>query len=130
MKKYLTILIFVLLFVAPVAITFAAGDFNTPCPGGVCKLDNPLNPNGITDGSQIDSPQKLIGIVINSVLGVVGSIALLMFIYGGLTWMTSSGNAEKVKKGRDIILWSAIGLVVIFSAYALTRFVLSTIVKQ
>lgn len=90
------------------------------CTGASCKLTNPL---GIT------SPQALIGRVINSVLGIVGSLALLMFVYGGLTWMTSSGNQEKIKKGRDIILWSAIGLVVIFMSYALTRFVLSTIVQ-
>jgi hypothetical protein len=87
---------------------------------GPIKLTNPLN---------VDSPQQLIGKVINSILGVVGSIALLMFVFGGLTWMTSSGNAEKVKKGRDIIVWSAIGLAIIFLSYALIRFVLSTITQ-
>lgn len=84
------------------------------------RLANPLN---------VDSPQQLIGKVINSILGIVGSIALLMFVFGGLTWMTSSGNPEKVKKGRDIIVWSAIGLAIIFLSYALTRFVLSTITQ-
>lgn len=93
---------------------------NNPCTGGLC-LANPLG--------SVTTPQALMGRLINSVLGVVGSIALLMFVYGGLTWMTSSGNDEKVKKGRDIILWSTIGLVVIFMSYALTRFVLSTIVQ-
>ena len=120
MKKYLTIFIFVLLLAAPIALVFAANDASTPCTGNTCTLSNPLG---------VSSPQALIGIIINSVLGVVGSIALLMFVYGGLTWMTSAGNAEKVKKGRDIILWSAVGLVVIFSAYALTRFVLNTLVQ-
>jgi hypothetical protein len=90
---------------------------NTP----TVYLGNPLG--------SITSPQILIGKIINSVLSIVGSLALLMFVFGGLTWMTSSGNPEKVKKGRDIIVWSAIGLAVIFMAYALTRFVLSTIVK-
>jgi hypothetical protein len=84
------------------------------------KLDNPLS---------VDSPTILIGRIIDSILGIVGSLALLMFVFGGLTWMTSSGNQEKVKKGRDIIVWSAIGLAIIFMSYALTRFVLSTITK-
>ena len=91
------------------------------CSGTTCTLNNPLG--------SISTPQALVGQVINTVLGVVGSLALLMFIYGGLTWMTSSGNEEKVKKGRDIILWSAIGLVVIFLSYALTRFVLGAIAQ-
>jgi hypothetical protein len=84
-------------------------------------LSNPLG--------TVTSPQVLIGQIINSVLGIVGSIALLMFVFGGITWMTSGGSQEKVKKGRDIIVWSALGLAVIFMSYALTRFVLSTIVK-
>jgi len=86
----------------------------------VISLTNPL-------GSSIDTPQKLLGKVINSVLGVVGSLALLMFVFGGLVWMTSAGNQEKVKKGRDIIVWSAIGLVIIFVAYALVRVLLLSI---
>jgi len=78
------------------------------------KLDNPL-------GEDMDSPQKLIGRIINSVLGIVGSLALLMFVFGGLTWMTSSGNPEKIQKGKNIIVWAAIGLVIVFFAYGITR---------
>ncbi len=84
------------------------------CPDG--KLCNPLG---------TDSVQVLIGRVINAVLGVVGSIALLMFVYGGLTWMTSSGSQERVKKGKEIIIWSAIGLIVIFGAYGLVSFIIN-----
>lgn len=84
------------------------------------SLTNPL-------GSAIDSPQILMGKIINSVLGIVGSIALIMFIFGGFTWMTSGGSAEKIKKGRDIIVWSAIGLAIIFASYGLVRFLLSAI---
>jgi hypothetical protein len=90
------------------------------CPDGQVCLENPLN---------VSTPQALMGRIINSVLGVVGSLALLMFVYGGLTWMTSAGSQEKVKKGRDIIVWSAIGLVIIFVSYALVRLVLTTIVQ-
>lgn len=89
-----------------------------PCLSGTC-LENPLG--------SIKSPQELIGKIINSVLGVVGSLALLMFVFGGLTWMTSGGSSEKVKKGRDIIVWSAIGLAVIFLSYGLVRFLILNI---
>ncbi len=89
------------------------------CPTGTVCLTNPLG--------SINSPQLLIGRIINTILGVVGSLALLMFIYGGLTWMTSSGAPDKVKKGRDIIIWSAIGLVIIFAAYALVSFLISNV---
>lgn len=93
---------------------------STPCPAGSGScLTNPLG--------DINTPQQLIGKIINAVLGVVGSLALLMFVYGGLTWMTSAGSQEKVKKGRDIIVWSAIGLAIIFASYGLVRILLNSV---
>ncbi len=73
------------------------------------------------------TPQILIGKIIKAVLGIVGSLALVMFIYGGFTWMLAGGNAEKVTKGRNILVWATIGLVVIFFSYALVKFVLGAI---
>lgn len=71
-----------------------------------------------------DSLQIIIGRVINVVLGVVGSVFLVMFIYGGVLWMMSSGNNEKIQKGRDTLIWATLGLIVIFASYAMVRFVL------
>ncbi|MEA3398474.1 MAG: pilin [Patescibacteria group bacterium] len=85
------------------------------CPNDMPCINNPLG--GDTDIN------ILIGQVINAVLGIVGSLALVMFIYGGFTWMLAAGNNEKVQKGKDILIWATIGLVVIFSAYALVKFV-------
>lgn len=89
-----------------------AGQSNDIPNAAAPKLANPLKAN---------TPQELIGQVIDAILGIVGSLALLMFVFGGLTWMTSSGNAEKVAKGKNIIVWAAIGLVIVFFAYGITR---------
>lgn len=67
---------------------------------------------------------ELIGRIIKTVLGIVGALALAMFIYGGLTWLTSGGSPDKIKKGKDILMWAVIGLVVIFSSYTLVDFLL------
>lgn len=71
--------------------------------------------------------RAIIGNIINMLIGVAGSIALLMFVYGGMLWLTSAGNAEKIKKGQAIILWSVLGMVVMFSAYIIVRYVLGAI---
>lgn len=120
MKKIIFILVLSFFLVPLVSVSMVKaengndGDTNgTMGTDNVEKLKNPLP--GVT------SPQILIGKVIDAALGVVGSLALLMFVFGGITWMTSAGSAEKVKKGRDILVWSAIGLVIVFSAYGLTR---------
>ncbi len=109
--------------VSPVVGT--GGNASQPGPAPVSPgptLTNPLGDNNLSVGG-------LIGRVINSIMGIVGSLALLMFVYGGLVWMTSSGSQEKVKKGKDILLWSAVGLVVIFGAYALTSIIINVVVQ-
>lgn len=83
--------------------------------GGTVKLKNPLGTSSVPE---------LIGNILNVVLGIVGAVALLMFIYGGLLWLTSGGSADKVNKGKEVMVWASIGLLIIFSSSALVRFVL------
>lgn len=94
----------------------------TDCPSGNC-LKNPL-------GDKMTDPNIVIGKIINSVLGVVGTIALAMFIYGGLRWMTSAGEKDGVTAGKETIKWATFGLIIIFMAYAIINFVLKDILMQ
>ena len=104
------------------ATTPNAGGTGAGCPSGQVCLGDPLglsnNPAPIP---------TLLGNIIKAILGIVGSLALVMFIYGGITWMLSAGNQEQVTKGKNIIIWATLGLVIIFTAYALVKFVLTTI---
>ena len=65
----------------------------------------------------------LAGNWLQQVLGLVGVVALLLFIYAGFVWMTAKGDAEKIKKSTRIMLYAAIGLFVIFAAYIMVKFV-------
>lgn len=53
---------------------------------------------------------------------IVGGLFLIMFVYGGLVWVTSQGNSEKLKKGLDIFVAAVLGLVIVFSAYMLVSY--------
>ena len=90
----------------------------------------PPKPVTLTDplGGKGQDPNTLIRTIISAVLGIVGSLALLMFIYGGLTWMTAAGGKEKIQKGKDILVWATVGLIIIFMSYAIVRFVLEKII--
>lgn len=90
----------------------------------VVNLDNPLGNN--TPGPTYIY-EVIGGKIIQPALGIIGSLALLMFVYGGFVWLTSSGSPDKIKTGRDIFMWAAIGLIVIFSSYILLKFFLDTI---
>lgn len=65
--------------------------------------------------------------VINTLLFIAGIISVIMIMYGGFTYMTSAGNAAKVSKGKTILIYSIVGLVISVLAYAIVRFVLKAI---
>lgn len=69
----------------------------------------------------------LIGKIIKAALSVVGAIALVLFIYAGIMWMTASGNEERTRSAAKIMLWTVLGLVVIFASYILVNFVFSAL---
>lgn len=76
-----------------------------------------INPLG--EGS--NDPRLLIGRLIAAVLSVIGSLTLLMFLYGGLIWITSMGESDKVMKGKKILIWATLGLVIVASAYVIVN---------
>ena len=135
MKKLIFFVCFIFLMLFSVNFVLAASGTGDNTGGASGNANNGTCPSGTPAGTvclanprgRITTPQALIGKVINTVLGVVGSLALIMFIFGGLTWMTSAGSPEKVKKGREIIVWAAIGLIIVFASYALVRFLLASI---
>lgn len=124
-KVFILIILFFVIFFSAVKVN-AEDDVGAPrgeSSGGTTPpvtLTDPLHLNNAQN-----APQILIGRIISAILGIVGSLALAMFIYGGFVWMTAAGSSEKVTKGRDIIIWATLGLVVIFSAYAMVKFVLT-----
>lgn len=93
-----------------------------------CVLDAPTgNPTDEGECRSIRIYIILMFNVVNYLFGIVGALALLFYIYGGFTMILSRGNAEQTQKGIAIISAAIIGLVVVFGAYMLVRF-LGTVV--
>ena len=67
--------------------------------------------------------------ILNSIIGVLSLICVIVIIIGGVTYMTSQGDAGKVKKGKDTILYGIIGLIICVLAFAIVNFVITTILK-
>ena len=66
--------------------------------------------------------------IINGVIAVLGLVCVVVMIIGGVNYMTSSGDAGKVKKAKDTILYGLIGLVVCVLAFAIVNFVIKNII--
>ncbi len=120
MRKKTKIIIFFFLFLALAVLYNFNFAYAQQGAGGLTPSEPVTLPDPLGGGT---TPQTLIGKIINAVLGVVGSIALLMFIYGGFVWMTAAGNEQSVTKGKNILIWATVGLIIIFSSYALVKFV-------
>lgn len=67
--------------------------------------------------------------IINVLLFVVGAVAVIMIIVGGIRYVTSNGEQAHVKGAKDTILYAVVGLVVAILAYAIVNFVVGSIVK-
>lgn len=75
------------------------------------------------------TPEEFIGRALKGMLGFVGTIALIMIVYAGVTWMLAGvrGSANDIKKAQDTMFWAVVGLAVIFSSYAIVHFIVHNI---
>jgi len=78
----------------------------------------------IGDNSSGGDLNNLISKVTSAIFLVLGIVAVFVIILGGFTMMTSTGDANKVKKGKDTILWGVIGLIITILAAAIVNWVL------
>jgi len=61
------------------------------------------------------------------ILGIVGSLALLFFIYGGVTFLISAGSSDKVQQAKTIIVNASIGLIIVFMSYIIIEFAMKAL---
>ena len=87
--------------------------------------------NNVKDSNnEMDNGETLTGTVaniINAIIGILGLVCVVIIIIGGINYMTSSGDAGKVKKAKDIILYGVIGMIICVLAFAITNFVIGAI---
>ncbi len=63
----------------------------------------------------------LLTFIINFILGFVGTIAVLMLIWGGFRYLTSSGKSDATKDAKNTIVYAIIGIVIILLSYAIVN---------
>lgn len=76
------------------------------------RIDNPLETDDFT---------MLITNFLQWLLGIAGGVALLMLIYGGITYITSIGDQQKMESGKRIITWTIFGLIIILVSFSILQ---------
>lgn len=76
-------------------------------------------------GARNDDAAHMIRTVVDTMLLILGTIAVIMIIVGGIRYTTSRGDASDVKAAKDTIMYSVVGLVVAIMSFAIVNFVIS-----
>jgi TRAP-type C4-dicarboxylate transport system permease small subunit len=71
--------------------------------------------------ADVTSIQTFIKSVIQILVTLAGLVAAGFFVWGGVGYITSSGNPESLDRAKKTILYSAIGLAVVLGAFVLTN---------
>lgn len=80
------------------------------------SLVDTTDPAYATGGYTLDHVRNYLVYLMYFILGLVGTLSLAAFVYGGIVFLTSAGSDQKVKKGKDILGAAVIGLLIVFSS--------------
>lgn len=71
----------------------------------------------VTLGSRIQT-------IVNVMLYVLGAIAVIMIVIGGIRYTTSNGESSSITSAKNTILYAVVGLIIAIMAYAIVNFVI------
>ena len=106
------------------APVFAASDTQKNICGGAELQLNAADCDKSTTGST-STIENLIRDIVNILSIIVGIVAVIMIIYGGFRYVTSSGDSGNITTAKNIIVYSIIGLIIAALAQVIVKFVLS-----
>jgi hypothetical protein len=91
----------------------------------VCAIDEVATDLGCLPNDPVGFIQKFYGWG----LSLIGLVGLLFLIYGGYHVLTSGGNPEKLKTGKEYIVYSIIGLLLAFFGFVFIQFIAGGILR-
>ena len=74
-------------------------------------------------------PVVTAALIINLLLGLLGVLCLCLAVYAGFLWMTARGNEQEIKKAKDILAGTAVGMLVVLSSYGVMSYVFNSVIN-
>ncbi len=129
MKKFISTILFASALLAPLALVTAATTAAKPTNPAVCSYDQNSTQlcNPVSGANDLNS---LILKILTYVLGLVGTVAVVVIVIAGFRMVASQGNESQVKAARSTITWAIIGLIVSFLAYSIVAVIQNALIKQ
>ena len=98
---------------------------NGLCSGSNLSFDTGDASSGCATVDNSQSFTDLLRRIINIFSIIVGVIAVIMIIIGGLKYITSGGDSGNVSGAKNTIIYAIVGLVVVALAQFIVHFVLT-----
>ena len=80
--------------------------------------------NNVSDGNTLEDN---VSNAINIVFALIGIAAIIIVIMGGISYATSQGEANKITKGKKLIITGLVGLIIVLLAFSIVNFVLNSL---
>lgn len=96
--------------------------------GGITAGANCGNTDSTPD--TLDGEEGVFTDIVNILLFIIGAIAVIMLIIGGIRYTTSNGDSNQVTAAKNTILYAIIGIIVAILAYAIVNFVIGAFVES
>lgn len=77
----------------------------------------------IAASADVTKIETFIKSIIQILVTLAGLISAGFFVWGGVGYITSSGNPETLDRSKKTIMYSAIGLAVVLGAFVLTNII-------
>ena len=87
------------------------------------RITNPALSESIRDMEGISFIDILVSNLVTLFFIAAAIVALFFLVTGGIKWVTSGGDREGTAKARETVTAAIIGLVIIFSVYAILRLI-------
>ncbi|HUT22466.1 MAG TPA: hypothetical protein VMX18_03670 [Candidatus Bipolaricaulota bacterium] len=116
-------------FLYIITILSVAIIFFSSCVQPTLAIATGLEQTADQAGLQSESIAVIVGRIIRVILTLLGVILLLLLIYAGIMWMTAGGDANQVKKAKEMIINAMIGLAIVLSAYAISDYVVRSMIE-
>lgn len=87
--------------------------------GNITGFENAYNPTGSDAKAYLSTAELIISNVLTILTIVAGIAFTLYFLLGGLNWITSGGDKQKVETAKSMMTNGAIGLIIIVVSYSI-----------
>ncbi len=125
MKKFIAPIIGLLFAIGLMSALTVDIGFAQAQGGLISDTDRPSTLIAAT-GNYVGSFRTALTTIVNYFLFFLGLIATIMVIYGGFLYITSGGDDAGAEKGKKILMYAAVGLIVVLISYALVNTILAS----